>query len=110
MWRPIQSDDYDLRYFDCDTVYTGYNKPFFEVAYGQLGNYAGYDLVSQTEVDPLPVDPDFKKTNRLWLFLWERNSRPRTLAAPACCAIVTAIRIMATILGPGLLVRGVCDV
>jgi len=69
VWRPIQSDDYDLRYFDCDTVYTGFNKPFFEVAYGQLGHYAGYDLVGRTEVDPLPVDPDFKKTNRLWLFL-----------------------------------------
>src|ERR1700724_3823643 len=68
VWRPIQSDDYDLRYFDCDTVYTGLNKPFFEVAYGQIGHYAGYDLVGRTEVDPLPVDPDFKKTNRLWLF------------------------------------------
>src|SRR5258708_17950077 len=68
VFRPIQSDDYDLRYFDCDTVYTGYNKPFFEVAYGQLGHYAGYDLVGRTEVDPLPIDPDFKKTNRLWLF------------------------------------------
>ena len=69
VFRPIQSDDYDLRYFDCDTVYTGFNKPFFEVAYGQLGHYAGYDLVGRTEVEPLPTDPDFKKTNRLWLFL-----------------------------------------
>ena len=69
VWRPIQSDDYDLRYFDCDTVYTGLNKPFFEVAYGQLGHYAGYDLVGRTEVEPLPIDPDFKKTGRLWLFL-----------------------------------------
>src|SRR6202167_892143 len=43
VFRPIQSDDYDLRYFDCDTVYTGYNKPFFEIAYGQLGHYPGYD-------------------------------------------------------------------
>ena len=69
VFRPIQSDDYDLRYFDCDTVYTGYNKPFFEIAYGQLGHYAGYDLVGRTEVEPLPTDPDFKVTNRLWLFL-----------------------------------------
>jgi hypothetical protein len=69
VFRPIQSDDYDLRYFDCDTVYTGFNKPFFEVAYGQLGHYAGYDLVGRTEVEPLPTDPDFKTTNRLWLFL-----------------------------------------
>src|SRR5271156_1944974 len=69
VFRPIQSDDYDLRYFDCDTVYSGYNKPFFEIAYGQLGHYAGYDLVGRTEVEPLPIDPDFKTTNRLWLFL-----------------------------------------
>src|SRR6204780_5940611 len=68
VFRPIQSDDYDLRYFDCSTVYSGYNKPFFEVAYGQLGHYAGYDLVGRTEVEPLPIDPDFKTTNRLWLF------------------------------------------
>jgi hypothetical protein len=69
VFRPIQSDDYDLRFFDCDTVYTGINKPFFEVAYAQLGHYSGYDLVGRTEVEPIPVDPDFKKTNRLWLFL-----------------------------------------
>ncbi len=52
VWRPIQSDDYDLRYFDCDTVYTGLNKPFFEIAYGQLGHYAGYDLVGRTGSRP----------------------------------------------------------
>ncbi len=69
VWRPIQSDDYDLRYYDCDTIYTGVNKPFFEIAYIQVGHYAGYDLVGRTEVEPLPIDPDFKKTNRLWLFL-----------------------------------------
>src|ERR1039458_3110328 len=69
LWRPIQSDDYDLRYFDCDTVYTGINKPFFALWYYQTGHYAGYDLVGRTEVEPMPVDPDFKITNRLWLFL-----------------------------------------
>src|ERR1700693_5578532 len=68
VFRPIQSDDYDLRYFDCDTVYSGYNNPFSEVAYGQLGHYAGYDLVGRTEVEPLPTDPDFKTTGRYWLF------------------------------------------
>jgi hypothetical protein len=68
VFRPINSDDYDLRYFDCDTVYSGYKKPFFEIAYGQLGHYAGYDLVGRTEVEPMPTDPDFKRTGRLWLF------------------------------------------
>ncbi|MGB0061297.1 DUF1329 domain-containing protein [Candidatus Binatus sp.] len=69
VFRPITTDDYDLRYYDCDTVYTGRNKPFSEVWYYQTGHYAGYDLVGRTEVEPLPIDPDFKKTNRLWLFL-----------------------------------------
>src|SRR3984885_7887504 len=69
VFRPITTADYDLRYYDCDTVYTGYNKPFSEVWYYQTGPYAGYDLVGRTEVEPLPVDPDYKNTNRLWLFL-----------------------------------------
>ncbi len=68
VFRPIQSDDYDLRYFDCDSVYTGLNKPFNEVVYGQVGHYAGYDMVGRTEVEPMPVDPDFKTSKRLWLF------------------------------------------
>ena len=69
LWRPISNDDYDLRYYDCDTVYSGYKKPYFAIWYYQTGHYAGYDLVGRTEVEPLPVDPDFKITNRLWLFL-----------------------------------------
>ncbi len=69
LWRPISNDDYDLRYYDCDTVYLGRNKPYFGVWYYQTGHYAGYDLVGRTEVEPLPVDPDFKHTNRLWLFM-----------------------------------------
>ena len=69
VFRPITSDDYDLRYYDCDTVNSGRNKPYFAVWYYQTGHYAGYDLVGRTEVEPLPVDPDFKTTNRLWLFL-----------------------------------------
>ena len=69
LWRPITTDDYDLRYYDCDTVYSGRNKPYFAIWYYQTGHYAGYDLVGRTEVEPMPVDPDFKNTNRLWLFL-----------------------------------------
>src|SRR5260370_32450495 len=69
VFRPIQSDDYDLRFFDCETVDTGYKKAYFPLWYYQTGHYAGYDLVGRTEVEPIPVDPDFKRTNRLWLFL-----------------------------------------
>jgi hypothetical protein len=69
VWRPLQTDDYDLRFFDCETVDTSYKKAYFPLWYYQTGHYAGYNLVGRTEVDPLPVDPDFKKSNRLWLFL-----------------------------------------
>src|SRR5882762_11945749 len=33
-----------------------------------LGHYAGYNMVNRTEVEPQPVDPDFKITGRLWMF------------------------------------------
>jgi hypothetical protein len=68
VFRPITTDDYDLRFYDCYSVNTGYNKPQFTIEYFQIGHYAGYDLVGRTEVEPLPIDPDFKKTNRYWLF------------------------------------------
>jgi hypothetical protein len=68
VFRPITTDDYDLRYFDCDTVYSSKDAHFNEIVYGQVGHYSGYDLVGRTEVEPLPIDADFKKTGRLWLF------------------------------------------
>ena len=72
MWnaafRPITSDDYDLRYYDCDDVYEGLNKPYNVIDYFQIGHYAGYDEVGRTEVDPIPIDPDFKTTGRYWMF------------------------------------------
>ncbi len=78
VFRPISSDDYDLRFFDCDTEYTGYNKSFFQVAYGTLGHYAGYDQVGRVEVEPMPTDPDFKINNRLWLFYLGPELAPAT--------------------------------
>jgi hypothetical protein len=68
VFRPITTDDYDLRFYDCDSVYGGRNKGLNVIQYYQVGHYAGYDLVGRTEVEPLPVDPDFKKTGRLWVF------------------------------------------
>ncbi|HEY6421401.1 MAG TPA: DUF1329 domain-containing protein [Candidatus Binataceae bacterium] len=78
VFRPIQSDDYDLRFFDCDVEYTGLNKPYFQIAYGTLGHYAGYDQVGRTEVEPIPTDPDFKKNGRLWLFYLGPELAPAT--------------------------------
>ncbi len=68
VFRPITTDDYDLRFYDCDSVYAGYNKPFHQIIYGQVGHYAGYSLVGRTEVEPMPTDPDFKNSGRLWMF------------------------------------------
>jgi hypothetical protein len=78
VFRPISSDDYDLRFFDCDSEYTGYKKPFFQIAYGTLGHYAGYDQVGRVEVEPMPTDPDFKINNRLWLFYLGPELAPAT--------------------------------
>src|SRR5271169_1635842 len=68
VFRPITSDDYDLRFYDCDTSYEKQGAQQGQIEYFQIGHYAGYDLVGRTEVEPLPTDPDFKATNRYWLF------------------------------------------
>jgi len=59
VFRPISSDDYDLRWFDCDAEYWGLNKPYFQIADTEIGHYAGYNEVGRTEVEPMPIDPDF---------------------------------------------------
>ncbi|MGO9452129.1 MAG: DUF1329 domain-containing protein [Candidatus Binataceae bacterium] len=68
VFRPITSDDYDLRFYDCDTEYQAQGAMTKQIEYFQIGHYSGYDLVGRTEVEPLPIDPDFKSTGRLWLF------------------------------------------
>jgi hypothetical protein len=69
VFRPITTDDYDLRFYDCDSAYEKKGQPQAgQIEYFQIGHYAGYDLVGRTEVEPLPTDPDFKATGRYWLF------------------------------------------
>ncbi len=68
VFRPITSDDYDLRFYDCDSEYQKKGPQTGQIEYFQIGHYAGYDLVGRTEVEPLPTDPDFKTTGRYWLF------------------------------------------
>ncbi len=69
MWnyyfRPISTDDFDLRFFDCESVYWGRNHSYRIIEFFLLGHYAGYNEMGRTEVEPLPVDPDFKQTGRL---------------------------------------------
>jgi hypothetical protein len=69
VYKPFYSDDYDLRFFDCRDLYLTAGKPNSPVINdGWVGHYAGYDEVGRTEVEPLPIDPDFLKTGRTWLF------------------------------------------
>ncbi|HUA35853.1 MAG TPA: DUF1329 domain-containing protein [Candidatus Binataceae bacterium] len=68
VFRPITTDDYDLRYYDCDSAYQKSGPQTQQIEYFQIGHYAGYDLVGRTEVEPTPIDPDFKVTGRYWLF------------------------------------------
>ncbi len=70
VFRPITSDDYDLRFYDCDSNYVTPGKPQkSQIEYFQIGHYSGYDLAGRTEVEPIPIDPDFKVTGRYWLFI-----------------------------------------
>ena len=68
VFRPIISDDYDLRFYDCYSLYQGKGPQNSVTEYFQIGHYAGYQLVGRTEVEPLPIDPDFKVSGRYWLF------------------------------------------
>jgi hypothetical protein len=68
VFRPITSDDYDLRFYDCDSAYPRKGPQDGQLEYFQVGHYAGYDLVGRTEVEPMPTDPDFKTTGRFWIF------------------------------------------
>ena len=68
VFRPITTDDYDLRFYDCDSSFETRGPQEKQIEYFQIGHYAGYDLVGRTEVEPLPIDPDFKVTGRYWVF------------------------------------------
>ncbi len=68
VFRPIQSDDYDLRFFDCQSEYISPGHPQRIIENIEVGHYAGYNLVGRTEVEPIPIDPDYKISDRLWLF------------------------------------------
>src|SRR6202046_410281 len=51
VFRPLLTDDYDLRFYDCESVYGGVNKPNNVINHYQIGHYAGYDLVGRVEVE-----------------------------------------------------------
>jgi len=71
MWnytfRPTSTDDYDVRDLSCITVSAGRDRPYSPINYYEIGHLASYSLVGRTEVNPIPVDPEFPKTGRLLL-------------------------------------------
>jgi Protein of unknown function (DUF1329) len=62
-FRPGTTDDYDLRFAECY-----FSKGGEQIEQIEFGHYAGYNLVGRTEIQPIPTDPDFKESNRLWVF------------------------------------------
>src|SRR6202167_2252222 len=68
VFRPISSDDYDLRFYDCQSEYVKPGQDQNMIDDIEIGHYAGYNLVGRTEVEPMPIDPDFKQSGRMWLF------------------------------------------
>lgn len=68
-FRPALGDDYDLRFFDCPTVYGGRGKAYNMIYDITVGHYSGYSYVNRTEVEPMPVDPLFKERGVLWAWL-----------------------------------------
>jgi hypothetical protein len=70
MWnsgfRPIGTDDADLRYFECQVVTINPGAAQTQLLNVLIGHLGVYAEIGRTEVEPLPVDPDFKTTGILW--------------------------------------------
>jgi hypothetical protein len=70
MWdssfRPIGTDDADLRFFDCEVAPQNPGGKQNVLNYTQLGHLAAYSSIGRTEVEPLPIDPDFKQSGIWW--------------------------------------------
>ncbi|HVC45555.1 MAG TPA: DUF1329 domain-containing protein, partial [Candidatus Binataceae bacterium] len=70
MWnsnfKPIATDDFDLRYFECQVVRFAPGAPQNVINFTEAGHLSGYYDIGRTEVEPLPADPDFKTTGIWW--------------------------------------------
>ena len=79
MWnsyfKPIATDDFDLRYFECQVAPFNPGGRQNQLKFSELGHLAGYLEIGRTEVEPLPADPDFKQTS-----IWARVAAYPTIA------------------------------
>jgi Protein of unknown function (DUF1329) len=82
MWdntfRPTSTDDYDARDFSCISEYEGLNRRYNPIDYYEMGHLASYNLVGRTEVEPIPIDPDFLRTGRYILMAFYPMLAPQT--------------------------------
>ena len=79
MWnqyfKPIATDDYDLRFFECQVAKQNPGAQQILMTQTEVGHLAGYSDIGRTEVEPLPADPDFRTTG-----IWERSGAYPALA------------------------------
>src|ERR1700688_2632927 len=79
MWnqyfKPIATDDADLRFFECQVAKQNPGAEQALMTMTEVGHLAGYSDIGRTEVEPLPVDPDFKISG-----IWGRAAAYPTLA------------------------------
>jgi hypothetical protein len=79
MWnqyfRPIATDDFDLRYFECQVAKENPGAQQQLMLMTETGHLAGYSDIGRTEVEPMPADPDFKSSG-----VWIRVGAYPTLA------------------------------
>jgi hypothetical protein len=70
MWnsyfRPIASDDFDLRFIECEVSPFNPGGAQKLLSYNSAGHAAGYSNLGRTEVEPMPADPDFKSSGVWW--------------------------------------------
>ena len=79
MWnqyfKPIATDDFDLRFFECQVARQNPGAAQSLMELSELGHLSGYSDLGRTEVEPLPTDPDFKTTG-----IWGYSGAYPTLA------------------------------
>ena len=109
VFRPLLTDDYDLRFYECDSLYGGRDDPFSPIQYYQIGHYAGYDLVGRVEVEPMPIEPVFQRRDgcgsSVSIPCWRRR---RSAAETASSAIAMPTRTRAMTIGRGRMRRAAC--
>jgi hypothetical protein len=70
MWnsyfKPISTDDFDLRYFECQVAPMKPGQTQDLLKQTEIGHLAGYFDIGRTEVPPVPADPDFRITGIWW--------------------------------------------